>query len=110
LLVVEKRPKRSRPGDGSRRAVRERCRRFIALLGVRLAVMLGVMLARLAGVVGGVCRMTMRGVRMVRRCLVRIGLMMLCSFAMVLGSVLVMLGSGLVMLDDLLLGHDDLLG
>ena len=78
---------------------------FIAVLGVRFAVKLGLMLARLAGVVGGVRRMTMRGVRMVRGCLVRIGLMMLGRFAVVLCGVLMMLGSSLVLFDDFLLGH-----
>ena len=73
-----------------------------------LAVVLGVMLARLAGVMGGVVRMAVGGMGMMRRLLMRIGLMVLGGLAMMLGGMLVMLGRGIVMLDDLVLGHDDL--
>ena len=70
--------------------------------------MLGVMLARLAGVMSGVVRMAVGGMGMMRRFLMRIGLMVLGGLAMMLGGMLVMLGGGSVMLDDLVLGHDDL--
>ena len=79
-------------------------------LGVGFAMMLGVVLARLGGVMSSVRRMTMRGMRMMGRSLVRVGVVMLGRFAMVLGRMLVMLGSSLVMINDLLLGHSDLLG
>jgi hypothetical protein len=72
------------------------------------AVVLGVMLARLAGMVGGMRRMAMRRMGVMTGLLVRVGLVMLGSLAMVLGGVLVMLGGGVVMLDDLVFGHDDL--
>jgi hypothetical protein len=70
--------------------------------------MLGVMLARLAGVMSGMMRMTMRRMGVMGGLLMRIGLMMLGGLAMMLGSMLVMLGGGSVVLDDLVLGHDDL--
>ena len=73
-----------------------------------LAVVLGVMLARLAGVMGGVVGMAVRGMGVMRRLLVGIGVMMLGRLAMVLGGMLVMLSRRIVMLDDLVLGHADL--
>ena len=82
----------------------------LVVSGVGFAVMLGVVLARLGGVMSSVRRMTMRGMRMMGRSLVRFGVVMLGRFAVVLGRVLVMLGGSLVMIDDRLLGHGDLLG
>jgi hypothetical protein len=73
-----------------------------------LAVMLGVMLARLAGMMGGVRRMAMRRMGVMRGLLVAVRLVVLGGFAMVLGGVLMMLGRGVVMLDDLVFGHDAL--
>ena len=70
--------------------------------------MLGVMLARLAGVMGGMVRMAVGGMGVMRRLLMRIGPVVLGGLAMMLGGVLVMLGRGIVMFDDLVLGHDDL--
>jgi hypothetical protein len=82
----------------------------LAVSGVGFAVMLGVVLARLGGVMSGVRRVAMRGMRMMGCGFVRVGIVMLGRFAMVLGCMLVMLGSSLVMINDLLLGHSDLLG
>ena len=73
-----------------------------------LAVVLGVVLARLAGMVGGMRRMTVRRMGVVRGLFVGVGVVMLGCLAMVLGGVLMMLGRGFVMLDDLVFGHDDL--
>jgi hypothetical protein len=82
----------------------------LVVLGVGFAVMLGVVLARFGGVMSSVRRMAMRGMSMMGRGLVRVGVVMLGRFAVVLGRVLVVLGSSLVMINDLLLGHSDLLG
>lgn len=71
--------------------------------------MLGVMLARLAGMMRGVCRVAVRGVRMVRGLFMRIRLVVLGCFAMMLCSFLVMVCSGTMMLDDLVLRHVHLL-
>jgi len=73
-----------------------------------LAVMLGVMLAGLPGMMGGMRRMAVRGMSVVRRLLVAVGVVVLGGLAMMLGGMLVMLGSGVVMLDDLVLGHRSL--
>jgi hypothetical protein len=73
-----------------------------------LAVVLGVMLARLAGVMGGVRRMAMRRMGVMRGLLVAVRLMVLGGFAMVLGGVLMMLGRCVVVLDDFVFGHDAL--
>ena len=81
--------------------------RTVDLVSV-LAVMLGVMLARLAGMVRGVRRMTVRRMGVMRGLFGGVGVMMLGCLAMVLGGVLVMLGCGVMMLDDLFFGHDDL--
>jgi hypothetical protein len=70
--------------------------------------MLGVMLARLAGVVRGVRRMTVRRMSVMRGLFVRVGVVMLGCLAMVLGGMLMMLGRGVVMFYDLVFGHDDL--
>jgi hypothetical protein len=70
--------------------------------------MLGVMLARLAGVMGGVRRMTVRRMSVMRGLLVCVRFVMLGGFAMVLGRVLMMLGRSVVVLDDLVFGHDAL--
>jgi hypothetical protein len=70
--------------------------------------MLGVMLARLAGVMSGMRRMTVRRMGVVGGLFGCVGVVMLGRLAMVLGGMLVMLGRGVVMLDDLVFGHDDL--
>jgi len=67
--------------------------------------MLGVMLARLARMMGGVLRMAVCGMGVVRRLLMGIRLMMLGGLAMVFGGVLVMVGGGIVMLHHLVFGH-----
>jgi hypothetical protein len=72
--------------------------------------MLGVMLARLAGVMGGMSRMAVRRMSVMRGLLGRVSLVMLGSLAVVLGGMLVMFGRGVVMLYDLFLGHIDLRG
>jgi hypothetical protein len=71
--------------------------------------MFGVMLARLAGMVSGVRRMTVRRMSVVRGLFMGVGLVMLGCLAVVLGGVLMMLGCGGVMLDDPVFGHGDLL-
>ena len=72
--------------------------------------MLGVMLARLAGMMRGMCRVAVRGMRMMRGLLMGIRLMMPGRFAMMLCGFLVMVCSGTMMLDDLVLRHIHLLG
>jgi hypothetical protein len=67
--------------------------------------MLGVVLARLAGMMGGVRGMAVRGVRMMAGFLGAVGFMVLGRFAMMLGGMLVVLGRGVMVLDDLVLGH-----
>jgi branched-subunit amino acid ABC-type transport system permease component len=83
------------------------CRRrpFYCRRDLVLTVVLGVMLARLAGVMGGVRRMAMRRMGVMRGLLVAVRL---GGFAMVLGGALMMLGRGVVMLDDFVFGHDAL--
>jgi hypothetical protein len=67
-----------------------------------------VVLARLAGVMGGVCRMAVRRMGVMRGFFVVVRLVMPGGLAMVLGSMLVMFGRGVVMLYDLFPGHRDL--
>jgi hypothetical protein len=70
-----------------------------------IAVMLGVVLARFAGMMGGMRRMAVRGMRVVAGLLVVVGLVVRRRFTMMLGGTLVMFGRGVVVLDDLVFGH-----
>ena len=63
------------------------------------------MTARLDVVMFSVAGMTVGGVGVVRRLVVIAGLMMLGSFAMVLGCVLVMFGSLVMMVDACVVAH-----
>jgi hypothetical protein len=75
-----------------------------------VAVVLGVVLARLTGVMGGMGRMAMGGMSVMRGLVGSVCLVVLGGLAVVLGGMLVMFGRGIVMLYDLFLGHGDLLG
>jgi hypothetical protein len=75
-----------------------------------LAVVLGVMLARLAGVVGGMRGMAMRGVRVMAGLLVIVRRVVGSRLAVVFGGMLVVLCRSVMVLDNLVLGHRILLG
>src|SRR5262249_7971737 len=63
------------------------------------------MLARLAGMVSGVRRVTVRRMGVVAGLLVSVGFVMLGGLAMMASGALVVLGGRVVMLDDLVFGH-----